>query len=59
MDASASRMSKDDQNILKLNEFFELHNPFPETHLLMSITSGLKGDENMIAIMFMKKEFQQ
>lgn len=45
IDSRSSRISKDNTDLKKLIEFFNIHNPFPKTKFIMSIASGLKGDE--------------
>lgn len=42
-----SRMGRDDKDVSKIFEYLCLHSPFPETKFLMSLTSGIVGDESV------------
>lgn len=45
VDASDSRMKKDAKDIRKLLEWFSTHDPFPEVSKIVSIASGVVGDD--------------
>lgn len=47
VDASDSRVKKDAKDIGKLLEWFSTHNPFPEVNKIVSIASGVVGDEKI------------
>ncbi|GBM19601.1 hypothetical protein AVEN_107281-1 [Araneus ventricosus] len=55
VDASDSRVKRDTEDIKKLLEWFLLHDPFPVVEKIISIASGVVGDENVI--MLVKLEF--
>ncbi|MBW0528211.1 hypothetical protein O181_067926 [Austropuccinia psidii MF-1] len=43
-DLGQARRSRDTADIVKLNQWFDSHPPFPETSQIMSISSGVVGD---------------
>ncbi|KMQ87541.1 hypothetical protein RF55_13145 [Lasius niger] len=47
VDARDSRVKKDDADVQKLSEWFQSHNPFPHIHQIMSIATGIIGDEKI------------
>lgn len=47
VDASDSRVKRDIEDINKLMEWFLLHDPFPIILKIMSIASGVVGDEKI------------
>ena len=47
VDASDSRVKRDIEDVKKLLEWFLLHDPFPEVKKIMSIASGVVGDEKI------------
>lgn len=47
VDSRASRMSRDEADIKKLIEFYAVHNPFPVTEQIVSITTGLVGNSTI------------
>ncbi|GBM17758.1 hypothetical protein AVEN_99641-1 [Araneus ventricosus] len=56
VDASDSRAKRDTEDIKKLREWFLLHDPFPVVEKIISIASGVIGDEKLIVIMLVKLE---
>ncbi|GBN69821.1 hypothetical protein AVEN_121510-1 [Araneus ventricosus] len=50
VDASDSRVKRDTKDIKKLLEWFLLHDPFPVAEKIISIASGVVGDEKIISI---------
>ncbi|GBN60056.1 hypothetical protein AVEN_141910-1 [Araneus ventricosus] len=46
-DASDSRVKRDIEDIKKLLEWFLLHDPFPVVEKIISIASGVVGDEQI------------
>lgn len=46
-DSTDARMERDDVDVKKLEEFFTQHSPFPDTDAIMSIATGITGDENI------------
>ncbi|KAL7294975.1 hypothetical protein TKK_0011685 [Trichogramma kaykai] len=48
VDASVTRISRDVSDLSKLVQFFENHNPFPVTPNIMSIGTGIIGDNDKI-----------
>ncbi|GBM52909.1 hypothetical protein AVEN_197215-1 [Araneus ventricosus] len=66
VDASDSRVKRDIEDIKKLLEWFLLHDPFPVVEKIISIASGVVGDEKInchnalkVGIMSMTKMFVQ
>ncbi|GBM73691.1 hypothetical protein AVEN_168832-1 [Araneus ventricosus] len=55
VDASDSRVKRDNEDIKKLLERFLLHDPFPVVEKIISIASGVVGDEKIV-IMLVKLE---
>ncbi|GBM56514.1 hypothetical protein AVEN_140588-1 [Araneus ventricosus] len=55
VDASDSRVKRDTEDIKKLLEWFLLHDPFPVVEKIISIASGVVGDERVV-IMLVKLE---
>ncbi|GBM17623.1 hypothetical protein AVEN_80911-1 [Araneus ventricosus] len=47
IDASDSRVKRDTEDIKKLLEWFLLHDPFPVVEKIISIASGVFGDEKI------------
>lgn len=47
VDASDSRMKKDARDIRRLLEWFPKHDPFPEVNKIVSIASGVIGDDKI------------
>ena len=47
VDASNSRIKRDLKDFNKLTEFFQNHNPFPVTHNIISISSGIVGGDKI------------
>ena len=47
VDASNSRIKRDLKDFNKLTEFFQNHNPFPVTHHIISISSGIVGSDKI------------
>lgn len=47
VDASDSRMKKDSQDTQSLLEWLSLHDPFPEVNRIVSIASGIIGDDKI------------
>ncbi|KAL7286445.1 hypothetical protein TKK_0019393 [Trichogramma kaykai] len=47
VDASATRVTRDLSDLSKLMLFFEKHNPFPVTSNILSISTGLVGNEKI------------
>lgn len=45
IDVRASRMTRDEQDVQKLRDFFDLHPPFPQIDSIISISGGLVGNE--------------
>lgn len=43
-DLGQARRSRDTADIVKFNQWFDSHPPFPETSLITSISSGVDGD---------------
>ncbi|GBN66391.1 hypothetical protein AVEN_231622-1 [Araneus ventricosus] len=46
-DATDSRILRDKENAQKLVGWFESHNPFPASDFVMSISTGILGDETI------------
>ena len=47
VDASDARVQKDAEDVRKLKEFLEQHNPFPSNDKIMSISSGVFGNDSI------------
>ncbi|GBP81141.1 hypothetical protein EVAR_88239_1 [Eumeta japonica] len=47
VDASDSRVKKDARDIRRLLEWFSTHDPFPEVNKIVSIASGVVGDDKI------------
>lgn len=47
VDSTDSRITRDAADIEKLLEFFKKYNPFPETNKIMSIFSGIVGNDSI------------
>lgn len=47
VDARDSRVERDITDVTKLMEWFSCHNPFPQFPHIMSISSGIIGDDNI------------
>lgn len=47
VDARDSRIKRDNADILKMFEWFKEHNPFPNLSSIISLSTGLTGNENI------------
>lgn len=47
VDASDLRLKKDSKDIQNLQQWFSLHDPFPEVNKIVSIASGVVGDDKI------------
>lgn len=47
VDVRDSRIKRDNANVNKFIEWFTIHNPFPESNHIMSLTTGITGNDKI------------